>query len=435
MSAEHLQESILVAVREYAANFYVKQPFVPGETKINYSTEIYDENEMANLVECALSGHFTAGKWTQRFELAMLEMFSARDFLLVNSGSSANLLMLETLRSKTIENGLRWGDKVVTVALGFPTTLAPILQCGLVPVFVDVELGNYSPHPGWVIKAIDEHDARAVFLPHALGLPFRVDVIKKACEKRGVWLLEDGCDALGATVDNKLVGTFGAMSSLSFYPAHHLTCGEGGGVVVNSPKVIVTARSIREWGRACYCPPGVANTCGKRFDWEWEQLPAHTDHKYTYTNIGYNLAATDLQAAVMCAQFEKIKFIVEQRRKNFDTLQFILLQAGAENYFTLPGIHDNAEPSPYAYPLICHEGLDRAKIIAKLEAAKIETRPIFGGNLLRQPAFKDIDCRVSGDLENADAIMERGFFVGCHPRLGDQEIGYVAQTLIDTMRS
>jgi len=381
---------------------------------------VFDAEETANLINVALDQWLTAGKWTEQFESKMQEFFGCREFLFVSSGSSANLLMLTALKQV-------WGPtKVVTPALGFPTTLAPILQAGMTPYFVDVELETYSPSIEILHELAAVDHTVAAFLPHPLGLPYDAKTI---ATKVFPILLEDGCDSLGATVNGQLVGTFGVMSSLSFYPAHHITCGEGGGVVINSPKFTVLARSLMQWGRSCYCPPGVANTCGKRFEWDIPTLPKGTDHKYMYDNIGYNFQPTDMQAAVMCAQFEKMKWIISMRRINFWLLFALLEDKDLEDYFILPRVIDNAIPSPYAFPLICRDGVSRAKVVQTLEEALIETRPIFGGNLLRQPAFANIPHKVHRDLKNTNKIMEDGFFVGVHPLLGNEEMQYIATTL------
>jgi CDP-4-dehydro-6-deoxyglucose reductase, E1 len=433
---------LIAAAKRYIRQNKKRQSFVPGKTKVHYSVHVFDENETANLVEVALDQWLTAGKWTEKFERSMQQFFGSRDFLLVNSGSSANLLMLATLRA--VDKTIKDGDYVITPALGFPTTLAPIIQNNLVPLFVDVELDTYSPAPYIVYDALavhemnpffDSDEARVMFLPHPLGLPYdpkRLPIDHKLkVTGHNLHLIEDGCDVLSATIDGKLAGTFGAMSSLSFYPAHFLTAGEAGGVVINSPKMTVDARSIREWGRACWCPPGVSNTCGKQFGWddEYPTIPAKYSHKYLYSHIGYNLAATDMQAAVLCAQFAKIDTIVAARRRNFAILDQLLKSNDLTEYFILPRILDNAVPSPYAYPLICREGVSRETVVAMLEAALIETRPIFGGNLLRQPAFANIPHRVHGTLENTDKIMRDGFFVGVHPLLGEEEMTYIFETL------
>lgn len=815
MTTTDRREHILAEVAEYATEKYQRREFRPGVDRINYSTEVFDHNELVNLVDCALSGHLAAGKWTEEFEHKAIKLFDAREAILVNSGSSANLLMVATICSPNVDGHLIRGDGVIMPALGFPTTLAPVLQNGLIPHFVDVEVDTFNPSLSSIVGAFGHQCA--VFLPHPLGLPFDCETVEDFCGAADIWMLEDNSDALGATFDNQMTGTFGDMSSLSHYPAHHTTGGQGGTVVINSPKVTVEARSISEWGRACfvagtpinvnetvkviedirigdcvlthsgayqpvtelfcrqftgkmitikarlrpkfsvtdehpllivrndkrqwcqagqlvlgdrllesiphaseqtpkigltysvyngkqprawnldvtpelmrltgywlaqgnlarslkgksgyrenkyfayradftfnsekrahiddtiallktcfnvtattrvlkkngvetgatvvsvksrlayeyflrfspgaenkrllsgmvewpiallkelitgywrgdgnvswqgfvahsvsyslieqirrillrcdivcsswarqpsahmrsvvhghviiakkplyaisiygenasrfstligdsprsnhgyqrasfangfveypieriefedvtaipvynlevdgdhtyhaggvvahncYCKPGLSNTCGKRFGWDFTpEIPFGTDHKYLYTNIGYNLRATDMQAAVLCAQFDKLDFIVGQRRKNFWTLHRLCKDSGLEDYFILPRVHEKANPSPYAFPLVCRNGVDRTKVVAHLEKALIETRPIFGGNLLRQPAFRSINHRVHGDLKNTDKIMEDGFFIGVHPRLEYEHMSYIAEKLTEAVHA
>ena len=431
MNLSDLSQLIKTSVGSYCAGYWQKKEFIPSVTPIKYSTHFFDGAEILNLTDVALSGWLTAGKWTQEFEKKMIKFFGARDFILVNSGSSANLLMIATICSPNVEGHLVDGDEIITPALGFPTTLAPIVHHRLVPVFVDVELGTYNPVPLNIYKAIGPR-TKAAFLPHPLGLPFDAPAVLDICRQKGSFLIEDGCDSLGATFDGRLIGTFGAMSSISHFPAHHTTSGEGGSVVINSARVGKIARSIAAWGKNCWCPPGVNNTCGKQFDWDFEGLPAHTNHKYIWTDIGYNLKATDMQAAVLCAQFEKLDFIIKRRRENFWHLYDLVKDL--EWAFILPRVHPKANPSPYAFPLIVRDGLDKNKIVAYLENSKIETRPIFAGNLLQQPAFKNIPHRVHGDLKNTDKIMRDGFFVGVHPGLGEAEMGYMAEKLRGAIR-
>jgi len=425
------RESILESVQKYVQS---KCSPRPGADRITYSTEVFDYHEMVNLVDCALSGHLTAGRWTEEFESKIIKLFGCRSAVLVNSGSSANLLMLAAACASE-DQQLKAGFEVVVPALGFPTTLAPIIQLGLRPVFVDVELDTYNPSLETIDDVADcDDDVQAIMLPHPLGLPFDAWWVRNIADENNLWFFEDGCDALAATIKGKLVGTFGHASSLSHFPAHHTTAGEGGTCIINSSKLTVAARSLSEWGRACYCKPGLSNTCGMRFDWDFRpSLPLGTDHKYIYTYIGYNLKATDMQAAVLCAQFDKLDFIISRRRENFYLLDR-LCHGDLEDYFILPRILKTAVPSPYAYPLICRDGVDRARVIAELEAAKIETRPIFGGNLLRQPAFRNISHRVHGDLKNTDKIMKDGFFVGVHPLLNRECMEYIAGVLRKAVR-
>lgn len=429
-TADTLKSEILSLVEQYYHQAHRPAPFVPGQTRVTYAGRVYDAREMVNLAASGLDFWLTAGPYHARFEAAMRDFFRARDFMLVNSGSSANLLMVATLCAPELDRLLRPedpprlqpGDEVITPAVTFPTTLAPIVQNRLVPVFVDCELGTYNIDPAQIEAAIGPR-TRAIFAPHTVGNPCDMAAIMAIAERHRLWVLEDGCDALGATFDGQLVGTFGAMSSLSFYPAHHLTMGEGGGVAIHHPRLKKTARSIRDWGRDCWCDPGVSGSCRKRFGWQLGELPCGYDHKYTYSNIGYNLKVTDMQAAIGCAQLEKIDAFIEARRRNFWRL-FEGLRP-LEEYLLLPTIDPRANPSPFGFPVTVREGVDRRQLVAHLEAAKIETRLVFGGNILRQPGFMDIERRVHGELVNSDAIMARTLFVGVYPGLTDAMIDYV----------
>ena len=429
---EEIRAEILKLVRLYAETAHQRASFVPGKTRITYSGRVFDSAEMLNLVSSALDFWLTAGPYAERFEKRLREFFGSADFLLVNSGSSANLLMIATLCAEELDRilgssgppRLRPGDEVITPAATFPTTLTPIVQNHLVPVFVDCEVGTYNINVDLIEEAIGPR-TRAIFAPHTLGNPLDMDKLVGIAESRGLWILEDGCDALGATFGDRLVGTFGAMSSLSFYPAHQMTMGEGGGVVVNHPRLKKTAASIRDWGRDCWCDPGKFNTCGRRFDWQLGDLPHGYDHKYVYTNLGYNLKATDLQAAIGLAQFEKVPQFIEARRRNFRLLKEGL--APLEERLILPRTHPKANPSPFGFPVTVRGGTDRRDIIAHLEAANIETRLIFGGNIVRQPGFLNIPRRIHGQMEGADAIMERTFFVGVYPGLSGEAIGYIVE--------
>ena len=414
-----------------------KRPFEPGKTRINYSAYIFGEEERLNLLDVTLDYWLTAGRWTQEFEAKMKAFFGSRDFVFVNSGSAANLLMVSSLCANTLGDDLRSvidlprllpGDEVITPAMTFPTTVAPLVQNGLMPCFVDCELGTYNVDPQMISDAIGPNTT-AVLIPHTLGNPCDMHAIADICKHNRLWLLEDGCDVLGGKFDGQLCGTFGAMSSLSMYPAHHITTGEGGAVIVNHPRLKRTVRSMQSWGKDCYCDPGKSNTCGKRFDWELGDLPHGYDHKYIYSNIGYNLKATDMQAAIGCAQADRIPFIVQRRRANFLYLYFKL--ADLVDKLILPKWDILAEPSPFAFPLTVKSeaGLSRDKITAKLEAANIETRTMFGGNILRQPGYKNIKHRVFGDLKNSDLVMSNTFFVGVHPGLTEEMLDYVAERI------
>jgi CDP-6-deoxy-D-xylo-4-hexulose-3-dehydrase len=436
VSGEELRESILSLVRQYADTEHRRPAFVPGKTRVTYSGRVYDAAEMVNLVSAALDFWLTAGPYADKFEKRMQAFFGSRDFVLVNSGSSANLLMVSTLCAEELDRlvgstgppRLRPGDEVITPAVTFPTTLTPVVQNRLVPVFVDCRLETYNVDPDLVEDAIGPK-TRAIFIPHTLGLPFDVGRIAEIAERRGLWLLEDGCDALGAEFDGRLTGTFGAMSSVSFYPAHQMTMGEGGGVSINHPRLKKTARSIRDWGRDCYCDPGKSDTCGKRFGWQLGELPLGYDHKYIYSNLGYNLKATDLQAAIGLAQIEKVPEFVSARRRNFQALYDGLRDL--EDRLVLPEVHPNARPSPFGFPVTLREGNDRRALITHLEGANIETRLVFGGNILRQPGFRSIEHRIHGSMGGADAVMNRTLFVGVYPGLRAEAIEYVIDQFHD----
>lgn len=437
-------EAAVLAIRrlhkEYEAAI---KPFIPGTTRINYSGHVFGVEERINLLNVVMDYWLTAGYWVQLFENKMRRFFKSRDFVFTVSGSSANLLMVASLCANTYGldrreedfQGLRPGDEVITPAMTFPTTLAPIVQCGLVPVFVDVDLGTYNVSVERVIEAYGPK-VKAVFLPHTLGIPFEADKISQFCKEAGLWLIEDGCDSLGATVNGQLVGTFGALSSLSMYPAHHITSGEGGAVIVNHPRLIRTVRSMMSWGKDCWCDPGKSNTCGKRFGWQLGDLPEGYDHKYIYSNIGYNLKPTDMQGAIAAAQADRIEYIVERRRHNFLRLGDILHKAGAQQRLILPSWPANSVLSPFAFPITIKpdSGLSRDRVVAALEAANIETRTMFGGNILRQPGYRSIPHRVVGDLENTDLVMNNTFFVGVWPGLTDEMIDYLAMKIVKIVK-
>ena len=425
-----LKDQILGLVQEYYRVAHRKPAFVPGQSRIPYAGRVYDAREMTLLTDSALDFWLTAGPYADRFERRMRQFFGCRDFLLVNSGSSANLLMLSALCAPALARDLAAGslaplvpgDEVITPAVTFPTTVAPIVQNRLVPVFVDCEVGTYNINPRLVEDAIGPR-TRAIFVPHTVGNPCDMEIITEVARRRGLWLLEDGCDALGATFNGQLAGTFGDMSSLSFYPAHHITMGEGGGIAINSFGLQKTTRSIRDWGRDCWCDPGKSNTCGTRFGWQCGELPCGYDHKYIYSNIGYNLKVTDLQAAIGLAQTEKMEAFIAARRRNFQQLYQGLL--AHEDCLILPTIDPRANPSPFGFPITVRPGVDRGRLVRHLEDAQIETRLVFGGNIVRQPGFLNIEKRVHGDLAASDIIMRDTFFVGVYPGLTTEMIDYV----------
>lgn len=430
---QEIRAQILRLVREYHEVAHRPAPFEPGKTRVCYSGRVYDSAEMVSLVDSALDFWLTFGPCGHRFERRMRDFFGATDFVLVNAGSAANLLMISTLCAPELGRNLREagkaplvpGDEVITPAVTFPTTLTPIVQNRLIPVFVDCELGTCNLDPALLESAIGPR-TRAILAPHTLGVPCDMAAIMEVASRRGLWVLEDGCDALGATFDGRLVGTFGEMSSLSFYPAHHLTMGEGGGVAINRPGIAKVARSIRDWGRDCWCDPGKSDTCGKRFDWQLGELPEGYDHKYVYSSLGYNLKPTDLQAAIGLAQADKAASFVASRRRNFRKLYDGLRPL--EDYLLLPQIDPRAHPSPFGFAVTVREGIERRALVRHLEEANIETRLVFGGNILRQPGFLNIERRVPGSLAVSDEVMRRTFFVGVYPGLTDPMLDYVIET-------
>lgn len=427
-----LRDTILALVAEYHAQAHAPRPFVPGETKVNYSGRVYDAAELQAAVAASLDFQLTAGAYANRFEALLKDWFGCRRTLLVNSGSSANLLMVATLCGQTTPEPLRDGDEVITPATTFPTTLAPILQHRLVPVFVDCAPGTLNMDAGRAMAAVGPR-TRAIFVPHTMGSPWHLAALRDFARDKGLYLLEDGCDALGATYDGAPVGSFGDLSSLSFYPAHQITMGEGGAVAVNNRTLVKTALSLRDWGRDCWCEPGHNDTCGNRFGWRLGTLPAGYDHKYMYSNIGYNLKATDLQAAIGVEQFAKMPAFVAARRANWAFYRQAL--APLEEHLEFARIDPRAEPSWFGFPITLRGHLERAPLVRCLEDRKIETRLLFGGNILRQPGYLDIPHRLHGDLAETDRIAERTFFVGVYPGLTAEMRAFVVETIFGYFRS
>jgi len=426
LSAPQLREEILSLVARYHAIAHAPKPFVPGQSKVPYAGRVYDDEELRLGVDSILQFWLTAGPFANQFESQMRDYFGSKAAYLVNSGSSANLLMIATLLSPQIKDGLRRGDEVITPAVTFPTTLTPLVQNGLIPVFVDCQPGVYDVDVSQIEAAIGPK-TRAIFVPHTVGLPCDLDALVAIAKKHNLWLLEDGCDALGSTWDGKLVGTFGAMSSISFYPAHHMTLGEGGMVVVNDTGLRKTCLSVRDWGRDCWCETGVSDTCGKRFGWQLGGLPFGYDHKYIYSNLGYNLKVSEMQAAVGCAQFKKLPSFIAARRKN---AAFYLERLKVhEEHIILPTVHPKSDPSWFCFPITLKPHIDRRKFIAYLEEAKIETRLVFAGNVLKQPGFEDIPRRVHGELTGTDVIMNQTLFIGVYPGLTPAMLDFVADRI------
>ncbi|MBI4305703.1 MAG: lipopolysaccharide biosynthesis protein RfbH [Chloroflexi bacterium] len=416
-------------VDAYYAAAFTKQPFVPGKSPVPVSGKVFDADELAHCVDAALDFWLTTGRYAAQLERSIARYVGVRHCFLCNSGSSANLVALSSLTSPKLgSRALRPGDEVITVAAGFPTTVNPIVQNGLVPVFVDVELGTYNAIPDQVEAAVSPR-AKAIMLAHTLGNPFDLDGIAAIAERHDLWLIEDNCDALGSTYRGRRTGSFGDLATCSFYPAHHITTGEGGCVLADNPELKPLVESFREWGRDCWCEPGQDDTCGKRFEWKLGDLPYGYDHKYIFSHIGYNLKMTDLQAAIGVAQVAKLDSFTQTRRRNF-----ALMLEGLrphEEFFVLPRPTPNSEPSWFGFPLTIQGGapFDRNTLVRYLEVRNIATRLLFGGNLVRQPAYRTVPHRRVGDLENSDVVMNRSLWLGVFPGLDPEMIQYVIDSV------
>jgi CDP-4-dehydro-6-deoxyglucose reductase, E1 len=423
---------ILDDVRDYARIALDTRTFVPGETVVPVSGKVLDPDDFAALVDSSLDGWLTAGRFTQEFQRELARYVGARGSVFVNSGSSANLLALSALTSPKLgRRRLVEGDEVLTVAMGFPTTINPILQNRLRPVLVDVELGTYDAKPDMLEEAIGPR-TRAIMMAHTLGNPFDLDVVRRLCAEHKLWLIEDSCDALGSMYDGKRTGSFGDTATVSFYPAHHITTGEGGAVFFKSPLVKKQIESFRDWGRDCYCETGNDNTCLKRFEWQLGELPLGYDHKYIYSHVGYNLKATDMQAALGLSQLGKLDAFVETRKKNFAHLHARL---NGTPGLILPQATPKSDPSWFGFPITLDPDLhvDREKLLRHLDERKIGTRLMFAGNITRQPAYRDVDFRVVGDLTNSDIVMRRTFWVGVYPGLTEPMLDYIADSILDVV--
>lgn len=424
-----LRSRILDLVSEYhRVAFPPRSPSAPV-TEVPVSGKVFDDKEMRSLVDAALDFWLTSGRFAESFERDFARWVGTRHSILVNSGSSANLVALSTLTAAELgDRALRPGDEVITAATGFPTTINPIIQAGMTPVFVDSVLPTYNADPAAIEAAVGER-TRAIMLAHALGNPFDLDRVRDIATRHGLWLIEDACDAVGSTWHGQRVGTFGDTASVSFYPAHHITMGEGGAVLTNDPRLRKIAESFRDWGRDCWCEPGTDDVCGRRFSMQQGGLPLGYDHKYVYSRIGYNLKLTDMQAAVGLAQLDKIETFVERRRDTFAFLRGAL--SDLDDRLILPQATPGSDPSWFGFPLTIRpeSGIDRADVIATLERAGIRTRLLFGGNLLRQPAYERIARRVVGDLRVADMILTQTFWVGTYPGIDDGMRDHMAAEL------
>jgi CDP-6-deoxy-D-xylo-4-hexulose-3-dehydrase len=408
----------------------------PGTDYLPASGKVVGVEEFKMALEASMDLWLTAGRFSDQFEEEFPKIWGLTKCLLVNSGSSANLLATATLTSSRLkERALKPGDEFITTACGFPTTIAPAIQAGLKPVFVDVNIETHNAAVESIHNAISEK-TKLVMIAHALGNPFRADLVAKTCKEQNIWFVEDCCDALGATIESQHVGSFGDLATCSFYPAHHMTMGEGGAVLMKNAVLHKVAMSFRDWGRDCWCPPGVSNSCGIRFDWKLGELPEGYDHKYIYSHLGYNLKLTDFQAAVGLAQLKKLPLFIKKRQANFTKLTKLLKTLKLEDVFILPEATPNTEPSWFGYFLCLRDGgaERRKKIVSFLEDKKIGTRLLFGGNLTKQPALKDVSFRIEGDLKHTDQIMASGFWVGLWPGLDESCLEYIADTLLEASK-
>lgn len=429
VKAEIIREKISSLVDEYARISLATQPFLPGVTAVPPSGKLLDAAELKYMVEASLDGWLTSGRFNAEFEKKLAAFIGVKHLITVNSGSSANLVAFSTLTSPKLgERAIRQGDEVIGVAAGFPTTVNPIIQFGAVPVFVDVDRFTHNIDVTKIEAAITPK-TKAIMLAHSLGNPFNLDVVTALCKKYGLWLVEDCCDALGSTYRGQMVGTFGDISTLSFYPAHHITMGEGGAVFTNNDELKAIAESFRDWGRDCYCPPGQDNTCGKRFCWKLGSLPEGYDHKYTYGHLGYNLKITDMQAACGLAQLDKAPAFIQARKDNFAFLKKRL--SDCEEFVNLPQATEHSDPSWFGFPITLKENcpVNRLDLLTYLDQNKVGTRLLFAGNLIRQPYMQGQTYRVSGDLTNTDNVMNNTFWIGVQPALSLEMLEYAARKI------
>ena len=429
---DQLRRQILDLTREYADKLLAPKSFSPGEDSVPVSGKVLTSEDFASLVDSSLDGWLTAGRFTADFERQLAQFVGARSALFVNSGSSANLVALSGLTSiKLGERALRPGDEVLTVAMGFPTTINPIIQNGLKPVVVDVDLNTLDANSDRLEEAISPK-TKAIMMAHTLGNPFDLDTVQRLCKENNLWLIEDSCDALGSTYRGKRTGSFGDTATLSFYPAHHITTGEGGAVFAKSPLVKKQVESFRDWGRDCYCETGKDNTCAKRFGWQLGDLPEGYDHKYTYSHIGYNLKATDMQAALGITQLAKLELFIQKRKENYEYLRMHLSQIDG---LSVAVATENSDPSWFGCPITLDpkHPVDREDLLRFLDSQKIGTRLLFAGNITKQPAYKNVDFRVVGDLTNTDIVMTRSFWIGVYPGLTTEMLDYVISSISDFM--
>ena len=447
MTEKQAREQILKSVEDYCDRFHNTAKEYKSGDRIPYASRVYDHDEMKNLVDSALDFWLTSGRYTEEFEKSFAQYLGIRFCSLVNSGSSANLLAFMALTSPLLDDAggkgsrILPGDEVITVAAGFPTTVAPIIQYGAVPVFADVTIPGYNIDITKLDDALSEK-TKAVMLAHTLGNPFDLRAVKDFCDRHGLWLIEDNCDALGSRYEMEdgwhLTGTVGDIGTSSFYPPHHMTMGEGGAVYTNDPLLNKIVRSLRDWGRDCVCPSGKDNLCGHRFDGQYGELPFGYDHKYVYSHFGYNLKATDMQAAIGCAQLVKFPGFVEKRKKNFAHL-YEGLKSAASDSLILPEATPHSDPSWFGFMMTCREGVDRKSVVTAVEAAGVQTRALFAGNLTKHPCFDEMRStgkgyRIAGTLENTDEIMNRSFWVGVYPGMTDAMLDHMCSAICDAVK-
>tara|TARA_Y100000590_G_scaffold461217_1_gene622300 strand:+ start:23178 stop:24494 length:1317 start_codon:yes stop_codon:yes gene_type:complete len=426
---EEIQNQIHKLVEDFCKFNLKKEKFSPGKTLIPASGRVIDSFEVKNLVNASLDGWLTTGRFNKSFQDSLAKYLGVKSLITVNSGSSANLIAFSSLTSSLHKDkAIKPGDEVITVAAGFPTTVNPIIQNGAVPVFVDIKIPTYNIDENLIENAITKK-TKAIMLAHTLGNPFNIEKIIEICKKNNLWLIEDNCDALGSKYKEKFTGTFGDVATLSFYPAHHITMGEGGAVFTNNFRIKRVAESFRDWGRDCYCEPGFENTCNKRFEWKLGELPAGYDHKYIYSHIGYNMKITDMQAACGLAQLGKLNKFIEKRKRNFNFLKSNLKELS--DIIILPEKETHSDPSWFGFPITLKEKskIERRKLIIELNKNKIGTRLLFSGNLTKQPAYIGKKFKVSGKLTNTDSVMNNTFWIGLYPALGEEELTFVVKTL------
>lgn len=428
-TTDSLRKQIADLVAQYAKVQYAEKLFIAGQTPIPPSGKVIGATELQYMVDASLDGWLTTGRFNEQFEKELAEFIGIKHLITVNSGSSANLVAFSTLTSPKLgERAIKKGDEVIGVAAGFPTTVNPIVQFGAIPVFVDVDMATHNIDADLIEAAITPK-TKAIMLAHTLGNPFNLGKVKELCEKYGLWLVEDCCDALGAKFDGKMVGTWGDIATLSFYPAHHMTMGEGGAVFTNSKELISIAESFRDWGRDCYCKPGCDNTCGTRFSMQLGSLPAGYDHKYTYSHLGYNLKITDMQAACGLAQLKRLPEFIAKRNANFEYLKNRL--DTLSDYIDVAKPTENSEPSWFGFAITLKEsaGVNRTDLTKFLDQYKIGTRLLFAGNLIKQPYFEGVEYRVVGELTNTDITMNQTLWLGIYPGLGQDHLDYIAEKL------